>query len=393
MSRRHKKSSKSSGRGAISSKKPRSLSEQILEEYDASCPGGRKSPADASSDTKTNVDLVNDTAGNKSTSSTPTTTTSTTSTLANPQASTLANPPTDTPSYPSANPQASTSTNTNNSAMPAGYESIDNLVNKGIELYKEAKELYANRKFMQLNEKMKMAHFKNTPHQTFIDEYPIVAKYAILMGKFNPKAFRRYLERLISIPQPPHGSGGNKRENWWFERHADYVRFLWESYQGKNYDREKAKIVWQDAYKSLKKEIDDFRDTHKEVKQQVEEDKKKHHVENVKELLERIASGTQTLDPLNTVDLKHRLKAILQAKRSRRTMESITSNVNHIPATVERSGTLEVANVAAPSKPADDAPTIKMIEYVTEEAYERIPASLHLDPKNDPHMKMLADAQ
>ena len=120
-------------------------------------------------------------------------------------------------------------------------------------------------------------------------------------------------------------------EDEWVKRQADYVRYLWESYQTGHFKVSDAQNVWQHAYKTLKQEFKDFKDMHADAEKKLEADNKKNKAELVKELLNRVASEEQSLNNETTADLLKKLQSQVIKQRRLNLIKQINSDVELIP--------------------------------------------------------------
>jgi hypothetical protein len=173
---------------------------------------------------------------------------------------------------------------------------------------------------------------------------------------------------------PPEERPKGYMEDQWIRRQADYVRYLWESYQHGHWNMDDAKYIWDDAYKSLKGEFDDFRDKHKEIEESRKVEEKKLKVSNAKDLLDRLCTGKQILDQQDEKELLYNLKARLYKRRFSNALKELTTKYDEIPATNEGIG----SGAEMEDEETRQKKTITMIETVSEEAYEQIPDNLKL---------------
>ncbi len=73
------------------------------------------------------------------------------------------------------------------------------------------------------------------------------------------------------------------------------MRYLWEECQTKRYTRQESDAVWQNAYKSVKEEYEQFKQLHSQTEDKVKKDENRHKVELLRELADRVSSGKQEL--------------------------------------------------------------------------------------------------
>ena len=194
-------------------------------------------------------------------------------------------------------------------------ELINNNIKSAIKIWEDLKKIVRETpEYKEWEDKKKISYFRDTlKYKEFMDTYPVTSRYMICMGQFTVKAFKRFLQKLYTFKLDPiKRMEKGYTEDQWLRRQADYVRYLWEDYQKGHYNINHAQIIWQDAYQKLRGEMDDFRDKHKEIEKNVDEEKKKHKIENVKELLGRITGSEQKLSEADMIKL---INVIKQSKK------------------------------------------------------------------------------
>ena len=232
-------------------------------------------------------------------------------------------------------------------------------------------------KFMETDDNKKLDFFRNELKMgEFMDEFPITCRYMICMGQYSKRAFKRFLDKVrigIKNMPPPNERDKNYMEDQWIRRQSDYVRFLWEAYQKGHFDRREAQSVWEDAYKKLKGEFDDFRGKYDEIKESSKKEKKELDASRARELLERLSTGKQKLDNNDSTELLFLLKNRLYKKRFNNMVKQINTDITVIPASCNGVG------VGPAMEDEKNKPVIKMIERVSEEEYEKIPDNLRIN--------------
>lgn len=178
----------------------------------------------------------------------------------------------------------------------------EQIIDKAKQMWQDVKTRNkTNPEYAKLDESEKLEVFrKKLGYAPFMDEFPIVSKYMICLGQFRVKAFVKFLDKCERTQHP----SAEKREkgymeDQWVRRQADYVQYLWEECHPHHYSTAERAAVWQQTYEKLKGEFDDFRTMHKDIEEKVKEEKKELHMENVRELLDRVKSGTQSLSEEN----------------------------------------------------------------------------------------------
>jgi hypothetical protein len=273
---------------------------------------------------------------------------------------------------------------TNPNLETIGLKSIDEIVKYADDMYKNLKE-YVTKfpEFINITDKKKLEYFSDTlNHKEFMTEFPIVTRYMICMGQYSTKAFRRMLVKVSKVVHPdgPNRAKGYM-EDQWIRRQADYVRYLWEEYQRKrnaHINTAEASLVWEDAYKTLKGEFDDFRNKYKDIEERTKEEKKQLAGDNVKDLLARLSTGEQKLSKEDEQVLLFNLQPLLWRKRYKvGPLKELTDLVNDnklkfYEPTAHGIGTAEEVK---------EKPTITMIEHLADpKRMDEVPEHLRLNP-------------
>ena len=268
----------------------------------------------------------------------------------------------------------------NSNSNDQQYKNINDLIKIAEEMWQSVKNTVKdNREFIEYPDKKKMEHFRNTPNYCeFMKEYPIVSRYMICMGQYNTKAFRKMLEKIrMTIHPPPEKREKGYIEDQWIRRNADYIRYLWEAYKKGHYDNTEAKLIWNDAYKNLRGEMDDFRDKYKEIEKSIKEEKEQFKAENTKDLLNRLKTKEQTLPKKDSQELYEALKNKLIHRRFKNTMKQLLEKIPFIEPVFESYGKGPEDKDYNP----DNKPTIKMIETVDADRINEVPPNMIIDKK------------
>ena len=171
-----------------------------------------------------------------------------------------------------------------------------------------------NKEYIAMKDKDKLDFFRNRlGHGEFMTEYPIVARYMVCYGQYSTKAFNRMLDKMVMTKHPENRPSGYM-EDQWIRRQSDYVQYLWEAYQTRHHNTAERQYIWQEAYKRLKGEFDDFRNMHKDVEQRIKQEKKELAAKNVRDLLNRIGEGTQSVSKEETTFLMDKLQCLAYKK-------------------------------------------------------------------------------
>lgn len=213
-------------------------------------------------------------------------------------------------------------------------QTMETSIKQANELWDDLKKrVKDNPEFASLSDSKKIEIYQKSEFKEFYVNFPIVCRYMICMGQFSNKAFHRYLTKCETTTQPDVKREKGFAENEWVKRQADYVRYLWESYQKPHFKSSDAQQIWQHSYDTLKKEFDDFRDMHADVEKKLESDGRHNKAEMVKELLTRMSKQEQSLDQDTTTQLIDKLQTQLIQQRRKKLLTQINSDVELIPPT------------------------------------------------------------
>lgn len=246
-------------------------------------------------------------------------------------------------------------------------------------MWKKVKEVVKLKpEFMDIDDTKKLEFFREKlNYKEFMTEFPIMCRYMVCMGQYSRKAFKRFLDRVrvtrANCPPPGERPKGYM-EDQWIRRQADYVKFLWEAYQKGHWDRREAQYIWEDAYKKLKGEFDDFRDKYEDIKDSREKEKDALKASNARDLLERLRSGKQKLNDYDSFRLMYLLKNRLYKKRYNDCMKAIINDVPTLKHTARGVGE------GAPEEDETKKPKVRMIEHVDENVYETLPDKYKMTP-------------
>ena len=175
------------------------------------------------------------------------------------------------------------------------------------DFYCAIKELSKDEKFINANDADKL---KQIPleFQRFHADFPVVTKYLVCMGQFNMKAYLRYME-LVTTP-PTEKEKTMDKEELWIQQQAKYVQFLWESYQKGKESRLESNRVRREAYDTLKKEMEEFKEMQDTIKEELKEENTINKKELTVELLKRLVNQEQSLKEADIQSLITTLKSV-----------------------------------------------------------------------------------
>lgn len=137
------------------------------------------------------------------------------------------------------------------------------------------------------NDKIEWIQIK---HKHFQQTYPIVCRYMLCEGRYDRKAFKKYLSRVYRKTQTSSNEKGDKEDIWCINQ-AYYVKYLYEESwkkKGKKVEEQYSKFIFEDSYKKMKKEFKDFRNKYEKAEKKINEEKKVIKHELVEEMLEII---------------------------------------------------------------------------------------------------------
>jgi len=246
-------------------------------------------------------------------------------------------------------------------------EAIHVLMEQASQMWKVVKEhVKEHPEFMDIKDMEKLQYFrKEKNYDEFMDEFPVMTRYMICMGQYSGKAFKRFLSKLFNIRKQYMAETQEVKHDQWLRLQADYVQYLWEAYQKGHYNTAERKFVWQDAYKNLKGEFDDFQDKYKAIEKYTKEEKEKLKADNARDLIKRLSEGQQTLTEEQTKMLIYKLTDKVYKNKFNKVMNDIDANIKTTPAVTSQMGQGKEQN--------PNAPRIIMTEHVDEDKMDQIP--------------------
>lgn len=100
------------------------------------------------------------------------------------------------------------------------------------------------------------------------------------------------------------------KEELWIQQQAKYVQFLWESYQKGKESRLESNRVRREAYDTLKKEMEEFKEMQDTIKEELKEENAVNKKELTVELLKRLVNQEQSLKEADIQSLITTLKSV-----------------------------------------------------------------------------------
>jgi hypothetical protein len=168
------------------------------------------------------------------------------------------------------------------------------LVDTATLIWKDLRKKFDTNQFEEISDEGKIRDISEM-NPDFCREYPIVLKYMVCMKKFSKKAFIRFLDKMERHPKQVGPNRKQTAEEWWIERRADYVRYLYEETE-RIRNTKQLQNIWCVARDTIKSDFDTFRKRYETIEKDHEEIKQKNKSELLMELLNRIESGEQKLE-------------------------------------------------------------------------------------------------
>lgn len=190
--------------------------------------------------------------------------------------------------------------------------------------------------------------------EAFCKECPIQAKYMIIFGQYSKKAMSLYLHKLASDAKNFQGKSKEEKQDLWIRRQADYIKLLYQ-YCEKHYNPNKAVSIWHQAYKTLKGEMETFKNTYDESEKKVTEREKKNNLERAEELRQRLING-QKLPSDKEELLRKKALLLLDIKVFKNKLAAVHKEIT---ARGQILHTCEAVGTAAPVN--SDKPVVTMI--------------------------------
>lgn len=205
-------------------------------------------------------------------------------------------------------------------------------------------------------EKIKLISSLNPTYEEFQKTFPIVFRYMVCMGQYSHKAFDQYLKKCKNTPpDPKRRMEKGYQQDEQFKRHADYIKYLWIAYKGRGYNHKDANAIWYHAYKSLKKEFDEFQDNHDDIKKMLDNET----AENNKERLGEIISGLTKGDIKLNDDDQQALVELLQQKVIKKRHNTVFKEIAGMAEKLQENEIVLMAKGTA--EDTSDRPTIRAV--------------------------------
>lgn len=128
----------------------------------------------------------------------------------------------------------------------------------------------------------RIAEFNVLGYANFITKHTFVSRALICNGEYSTKAFLMYLIQMKKV--------GYSSQEQYAERQADYMRWMWQSYNPMRSDSD-AQDVWQKTRDSVLDELTSFKRDYQAAKEEVEEHRAKVSQSLKTDLLKMLSMG------------------------------------------------------------------------------------------------------
>lgn len=162
-----------------------------------------------------------------------------------------------------------------------------------------------------------------TNFSDFYKNFPIVSRYMVCVGKYNLHAFKKMLVKCHESKDKKDKTDKDSNQKMWIMQQSDYIRFLWESTQGPNFDQASSDTIWKETHTALTDEFKQFKDMHDAAEEKVKLDAIKYKKELLYEMGERLISGSQELNDESAKKLLNKLMDKLYKQRSNKVLKHI----------------------------------------------------------------------
>ena len=214
---------------------------------------------------------------------------------------------------------------------PSGDDFMDQCMETAEKLWVDLKKrIRETPEFVDVSDEDKLKIYQNNEFKDYYTSYPIVCRYAICMGQYSGKAFKRFLQKFKIMQNKTRAASKETKMDEWIKCQASYIKFLYQAYSRKSHSEREAQMVWQQAYNTLKQEFADFEKMHKDVEERLKKEEKYNKVEIVKEMTKRIANEEQSLSQTSTTQLVERLKIQVMKQRWKNMISQVKSDVEKI---------------------------------------------------------------
>jgi hypothetical protein len=201
-----------------------------------------------------------------------------------------------------------------------------NAMREAVTIWDELKKyIKQNPKFKLSTEEEKIEWIQRS-HSQFQNEFPIVCRYMISLGRFEEEAFKMFLSKKKKMKKTSHA------EDHWCQLRAFYAKYLWAVCYSKSHRKsvlqclvmKEAKIIWEDAYKKLTEEFEGFRDLYKKAETKLEKEAAVNKKERIAELNEGLRTGKAKIDNNMLSGYVNILKAQLIVQRRKFMIDQIS---------------------------------------------------------------------
>jgi hypothetical protein len=178
----------------------------------------------------------------------------------------------------------------------------------------------------KLSDEEKMSIFSNQ-FKEFSKNFSIVSKYMVCLKMYN----RKCLRKLIKLAEARLSTGD--REDEWIRCQASYVKNIMLSYN----DKLDGKKIFEEAYRELKREFEEFRQLHKEAELEIKEREKQHKRELIWEMVDEMKY--RAVSEEDKIKIKNALMDRKYEQNFRKVIKQIPNEVMYIEPAKEAKGT------------------------------------------------------
>lgn len=236
------------------------------------------------------------------------------------------------------------------------------------DIYKIVKNLSKESEFQNYSYSQKFDKIADYGYKQIMNDHPVVTRYILNDNSFSNNAFKRYLNKIknlyINAPAEKDKPKGYN-EDIYCQQNAFYIRYLYEEMH-KHASHQELNFIFNDSYKKLKSDFDEFRNKHEEIEKSTTEDLKKLSTSNVLDLCDRLKTKTQALSDNDTIELKKRLLDALYKTNFKKMKIQLLEKVPLVT-----TGPEEIYGL---NTNLDEKHKIQMIETVDADKYEQVPA-------------------
>jgi hypothetical protein len=173
-------------------------------------------------------------------------------------------------------------------AVPPVRHGTDQDIKEAVNIYRDfTARCKRDAEFIKLSAQDKLSYYHNNSPEV-VKKFPVIFRYMVETGQFNPTAMNRYINKLKAKPY--------KNEEEYCERNADYVKYLYMSTHT-HYNQKESARLWVDTKKSLMGELKDFKnnlDKYRKQNDDMNEANANERKEELKHYIEKMQTEQST---------------------------------------------------------------------------------------------------